>query len=190
MFFLFFCFFLKDISPARPFLKSFSYLQKKGKLTLFISQVCLLVLLHVPQWKQLWFFTITMFSFISHLCYMTHCYTLIFGQTELNLNLCVRRPPFLLFSGGMPRASYGDRHCITVIHSKTHVALDFTSRIIDFFVIKDGPQNTGRQRAPDAADIWQTHTVHSFEKTLFNKAFSQQSQVQTALTQNFNWNEK
>uniref|UniRef100_A0A674MTX8 LLGL scribble cell polarity complex component 2 n=1 Tax=Takifugu rubripes TaxID=31033 RepID=A0A674MTX8_TAKRU len=48
-------------------------------------------------------------------------------------------PPFVLFSGGMPRASYGDRHCITVIHSKTHVALDFTSRIIDFFVIRDGP---------------------------------------------------
>ncbi|GLD63235.1 lethal(2) giant larvae protein homolog 2 [Lates japonicus] len=50
----------------------------------------------------------------------------------------VEGPPFLLFSGGMPRASYGDRHCITVIHSKTHVALDFTSRIIDFFVIRDG----------------------------------------------------
>ncbi|KAK0149190.1 Lethal(2) giant larvae 2 [Merluccius polli] len=52
-------------------------------------------------------------------------------------------PPFLLFSGGMPRASYGDRHCISVIHNKTHVALDFTSRIIDFFVIRDGPQHTG-----------------------------------------------
>ncbi|XP_044193397.1 LLGL scribble cell polarity complex component 2 isoform X2 [Thunnus albacares] len=52
-------------------------------------------------------------------------------------------PPFLLFSGGMPRASYGDRHCITVIHSKTHVALDFTSRIIDFFVIRNGQQHTG-----------------------------------------------
>uniref|UniRef100_A0A8C3B0S9 LLGL scribble cell polarity complex component 2 n=1 Tax=Cyclopterus lumpus TaxID=8103 RepID=A0A8C3B0S9_CYCLU len=52
-------------------------------------------------------------------------------------------PPFLLFSGGMPRASYGDRHCITVIHSKTHVALDFTSRIIDFFAIRGGPQHTG-----------------------------------------------
>ncbi|XP_068161098.1 LLGL scribble cell polarity complex component 2 isoform X1 [Antennarius striatus] len=52
-------------------------------------------------------------------------------------------PPFLMFSGGMPRASYGDRHCITVIHSKTHVALDFTSRIIDFFAIRDGPQHTG-----------------------------------------------
>uniref|UniRef100_A0A8C5APP2 LLGL scribble cell polarity complex component 2 n=1 Tax=Gadus morhua TaxID=8049 RepID=A0A8C5APP2_GADMO len=47
-------------------------------------------------------------------------------------------PPFLLFSGGMPRASYGDRHCISVIHGKTHVALDFTSRIIDYFVIRDG----------------------------------------------------
>ncbi|XP_019724267.1 lethal(2) giant larvae protein homolog 2-like [Hippocampus comes] len=43
----------------------------------------------------------------------------------------------------MPRASFGDRHCITVIHNKTHVALDFTSRIIDFFVIKDGPLRTG-----------------------------------------------
>uniref|UniRef100_A0A8C5BH49 LLGL scribble cell polarity complex component 2 n=1 Tax=Gadus morhua TaxID=8049 RepID=A0A8C5BH49_GADMO len=52
-------------------------------------------------------------------------------------------PPFLLFSGGMPRASYGDRHCISVIHGKTHVALDFTSRIIDYFVIRDGPLHTG-----------------------------------------------
>uniref|UniRef100_A0A8C7G3U3 LLGL scribble cell polarity complex component 2 n=1 Tax=Oncorhynchus kisutch TaxID=8019 RepID=A0A8C7G3U3_ONCKI len=52
-------------------------------------------------------------------------------------------PPFLFLSGGMPRASYGDRHCISVIHSKTHVALDFTSRIIDFFVIRDGPDHTG-----------------------------------------------
>uniref|UniRef100_H3CAN4 LLGL scribble cell polarity complex component 2 n=1 Tax=Tetraodon nigroviridis TaxID=99883 RepID=H3CAN4_TETNG len=56
-------------------------------------------------------------------------------------------PPFLLFSGGMPRASYGDRHCITVIHSKAHVALDFTSRIIDFFVIRDGPQHKGHPSA-------------------------------------------
>uniref|UniRef100_A0A8B9HD11 LLGL scribble cell polarity complex component 2 n=1 Tax=Astyanax mexicanus TaxID=7994 RepID=A0A8B9HD11_ASTMX len=52
--------------------------------------------------------------------------------------LVILSPPFLIFSGGMPRASYGDRHCISVIHSKTHVALDFTSRIIDFFVIRDG----------------------------------------------------
>uniref|UniRef100_A0A665X568 LLGL scribble cell polarity complex component 2 n=1 Tax=Echeneis naucrates TaxID=173247 RepID=A0A665X568_ECHNA len=55
------------------------------------------------------------------------------------LFLYLSRPPFLLFSGGMPRASYGDRHCITVIQNKTQVALDLTSRIIDFFVIRDGP---------------------------------------------------
>uniref|UniRef100_A0A8C1ZLC7 LLGL scribble cell polarity complex component 2 n=1 Tax=Cyprinus carpio TaxID=7962 RepID=A0A8C1ZLC7_CYPCA len=51
-------------------------------------------------------------------------------------------PPFLIFSGGMPRASYGDRHCISVIHSKTHEALDFTSRIIDFFVIHASKKNS------------------------------------------------
>uniref|UniRef100_A0A8B9J7F6 LLGL scribble cell polarity complex component 2 n=1 Tax=Astyanax mexicanus TaxID=7994 RepID=A0A8B9J7F6_ASTMX len=55
--------------------------------------------------------------------------------------LVILSPPFLIFSGGMPRASYGDRHCISVIHSKTHVALDFTSRIIDFFVIRDGERD-------------------------------------------------
>ncbi|XP_035260615.1 LLGL scribble cell polarity complex component 2 isoform X1 [Anguilla anguilla] len=52
-------------------------------------------------------------------------------------------PPFLVFSGGMPRASYGDRHCISIIHGKTHVALDFTSRIIDFFIITDEKHRAG-----------------------------------------------
>uniref|UniRef100_A0A4W4EGR5 LLGL scribble cell polarity complex component 2 n=1 Tax=Electrophorus electricus TaxID=8005 RepID=A0A4W4EGR5_ELEEL len=52
-------------------------------------------------------------------------------------------PPFLIFNGGMPRASYGDRHCISVVHSKAHVALDFTSRIIDFFVIREGEHHKG-----------------------------------------------
>uniref|UniRef100_A0A8C2GD53 LLGL scribble cell polarity complex component 2 n=1 Tax=Cyprinus carpio TaxID=7962 RepID=A0A8C2GD53_CYPCA len=56
-------------------------------------------------------------------------------------------PPFLIFSGGMPRASYGDRHCISVIHSKTHEALDFTSRIIDFFVIREGENHRGEPSA-------------------------------------------
>uniref|UniRef100_H3D1R7 LLGL scribble cell polarity complex component 1 n=1 Tax=Tetraodon nigroviridis TaxID=99883 RepID=H3D1R7_TETNG len=43
--------------------------------------------------------------------------------------------PVLLYSGGMPRASYGDRHCLTVQQDKTHVTLDFTSRVIDFFTV-------------------------------------------------------
>ncbi|XP_017310573.1 lethal(2) giant larvae protein homolog 1 [Ictalurus punctatus] len=43
--------------------------------------------------------------------------------------------PLVLFSGGMPRASYGDRHCLTILQDSAHVTLDFTSRVIDFFTI-------------------------------------------------------
>uniref|UniRef100_A0A672RRN8 LLGL scribble cell polarity complex component 1 n=1 Tax=Sinocyclocheilus grahami TaxID=75366 RepID=A0A672RRN8_SINGR len=43
--------------------------------------------------------------------------------------------PLVLFSGGMPRASYGDRHCLTILQDSNHVTLDFTSRVIDFFTI-------------------------------------------------------
>uniref|UniRef100_A0A2K5LKB6 LLGL scribble cell polarity complex component 2 n=1 Tax=Cercocebus atys TaxID=9531 RepID=A0A2K5LKB6_CERAT len=35
--------------------------------------------------------------------------------------------PFTIFQGGMPRASYGDRHCISVIHDGQQTAFDFTS---------------------------------------------------------------
>uniref|UniRef100_A0A8C9UVC1 LLGL scribble cell polarity complex component 1 n=1 Tax=Spermophilus dauricus TaxID=99837 RepID=A0A8C9UVC1_SPEDA len=49
---------------------------------------------------------------------------------------------FIIFSGGMPRASYGDRHCVSVLRAETLVTLDFTSRIIDFFTVHkfDDPQ--------------------------------------------------
>ncbi|CAH2307720.1 lethal(2) giant larvae homolog 1 isoform X1 [Pelobates cultripes] len=42
---------------------------------------------------------------------------------------------FIIFSGGMPRASYGDRHCVTILQDKNLVTLDFTSRVIDFFTV-------------------------------------------------------
>uniref|UniRef100_A0A8C5KEM7 LLGL1 scribble cell polarity complex component n=1 Tax=Jaculus jaculus TaxID=51337 RepID=A0A8C5KEM7_JACJA len=42
---------------------------------------------------------------------------------------------YIIFSGGMPRASYGDRHCVSVLRAETLVTLDFTSRIIDFFTV-------------------------------------------------------
>ncbi|XP_046855432.1 lethal(2) giant larvae protein homolog 1-like isoform X2 [Xenia sp. Carnegie-2017] len=46
--------------------------------------------------------------------------------------------PYTIFSGGMPRASYGDRHCISVIcGDSTQATFDFTSRVVDFFVIFD-----------------------------------------------------
>ncbi|XP_026817705.1 lethal(2) giant larvae protein homolog 1 isoform X2 [Rhopalosiphum maidis] len=42
---------------------------------------------------------------------------------------------FLIFSGGMPRACYGDRHAVTVRLGTTtkHVAFELTSKVIDFF---------------------------------------------------------
>ncbi|KAM5151012.1 LLGL scribble cell polarity complex component 2 isoform 2-T3 [Callospermophilus lateralis] len=45
--------------------------------------------------------------------------------------------PFTIFQGGMPRASYGDRHCISVVHNGQQVAFDFTSRVIDFTVLAE-----------------------------------------------------
>ncbi|XP_055448175.1 LLGL scribble cell polarity complex component 2 isoform X5 [Psammomys obesus] len=45
--------------------------------------------------------------------------------------------PFTIFQGGMPRASYGDRHCISVVHNGQQTAFDFTSRIIDFTVLSE-----------------------------------------------------
>ncbi|KAM8991857.1 LLGL scribble cell polarity complex component 2 isoform 3-T5 [Ara ararauna] len=43
--------------------------------------------------------------------------------------------PYIIFQGGMPRASYGDRHSISVVHGSQQTAFDFTSRVIDFFII-------------------------------------------------------
>ncbi|KAM8825583.1 lethal(2) giant larvae protein homolog 1 [Synchiropus picturatus] len=51
--------------------------------------------------------------------------------------------PLLLYSGGMPRASYGDRHCLTVQQDKEHVTLDFTSRVIDFFTVHSAEPERG-----------------------------------------------
>ena len=47
----------------------------------------------------------------------------------------IRKEPLLAFSGGMPRASYGDHHTLTVMHGNRHIVFDFTSKVIDFFLI-------------------------------------------------------
>lgn len=41
----------------------------------------------------------------------------------------------VVFSGGMPRASHGDHHTVTVMHGTKHVVYDFTSKVVDFFTI-------------------------------------------------------
>lgn len=44
----------------------------------------------------------------------------------------------VVFSGGMPRSAYGDHQCVSVhCADGSKVALDFTSKVIDFFVTVD-----------------------------------------------------
>uniref|UniRef100_A0A8C9EXV2 LLGL scribble cell polarity complex component 1 n=1 Tax=Pavo cristatus TaxID=9049 RepID=A0A8C9EXV2_PAVCR len=50
---------------------------------------------------------------------------------------CESGNPFVIFSGGMPRASYGDRHCVSVLQGRILATLEFTSRVIDFFTVQD-----------------------------------------------------
>lgn len=59
--------------------------------------------------------------------------------------------PALLYSGGMPRASYGDRHCLTVQQDKTHITFDFTSRVIDFFTVHNIEQEKGEELRQNCA---------------------------------------
>ncbi|CAA9999679.1 unnamed protein product [Nesidiocoris tenuis] len=46
----------------------------------------------------------------------------------------------IVFSGGMQRASYSDRHTISVLSETNgiHVVFDFTSKVVDFFVAPSG----------------------------------------------------
>lgn len=41
-----------------------------------------------------------------------------------------------MFSGGMPRASYGDRNTVTVMQGdQHHVTFTLTSKVLDFVVV-------------------------------------------------------
>ncbi|NXL04481.1 L2GL1 protein, partial [Mesembrinibis cayennensis] len=63
---------------------------------------------------------------------------------------CESGNPFIVFSGGMPRASYGDRHCVSVLQGQTHATLDFTSRVIDFFTVQSTEAAEGGFENPRA----------------------------------------
>ncbi|XP_037094140.1 lethal(2) giant larvae protein homolog 1-like [Pollicipes pollicipes] len=54
---------------------------------------------------------------------------------------------WVVFSGGMPRASYGDKHTVSVLkrdaqrEEEKHVAFDFTSAVVDFVLLGgEGPE--------------------------------------------------
>jgi len=42
---------------------------------------------------------------------------------------------WMVFTGGMPRANYSDRHTLSVVHGSSHVTFDFSSRVIDFLML-------------------------------------------------------
>jgi len=46
---------------------------------------------------------------------------------------------FIIFSGGMPRASHGVRHTVSVLcGAHNHVVFDVTSKVVDFVVLCNG----------------------------------------------------
>lgn len=47
-----------------------------------------------------------------------------------------RNKSMMIFSGGMPRASYGDRHAVSVMCDNRHVTFDLSSKVIDFLVVR------------------------------------------------------
>lgn len=48
------------------------------------------------------------------------------------------------FTGGMPRASYGDRYTITALREGRIVVFDFSSPVIDFFIVPALCDNSGK----------------------------------------------
>lgn len=47
----------------------------------------------------------------------------------------VKGKRLIAFTGGLPRASYGDKYTVSCIHDSKHVVFDFTSKVIDFLFI-------------------------------------------------------
>lgn len=80
---------------------------------------------------------------------------------------CAYRLPFTIFQGGMPRASYGDRHCISVVHNGQQTAFDFTSRVIDFTVLTEADPAAGRRalevgvlgKCKNKATVWMSSNL-------------------------------
>lgn len=63
--------------------------------------------------------------------------------------------PFIIFAGGMPRASYGDRHTVTIMQgaNNIHTVLDFTSKVVDFITISRADE------AEDEMEMDEPHTL-------------------------------
>lgn len=73
----------------------------------------------------------------------------------------------ILFSGGMPRASYGDRHTITVMTKTKNVVFDLTSKVIDYFVVtpKIDEDNKDSSKFPEALIILAEEEIIAIDLT-------------------------
>uniref|UniRef100_A0A915DBB0 Lethal giant larvae homologue 2 domain-containing protein n=1 Tax=Ditylenchus dipsaci TaxID=166011 RepID=A0A915DBB0_9BILA len=49
----------------------------------------------------------------------------------------IKHRDIIIFSGGMPSASYGDRYTLSLISDEKVVVLDFESPVLDFVVLCD-----------------------------------------------------
>ncbi|XP_012234914.1 lethal(2) giant larvae protein homolog 1 isoform X1 [Linepithema humile] len=73
----------------------------------------------------------------------------------------------VLFSGGMQRASYGDRHTITVMTKNKHLVFDFTSKVIDFFTVfpKEEEENNENPIGPEVLIVLAEEEVVAIDLT-------------------------
>ncbi|XP_074094128.1 LLGL domain-containing protein l(2)gl isoform X1 [Cotesia typhae] len=72
----------------------------------------------------------------------------------------------ILFSGGMPRSSYGDRHTITAMTKTKHVVFDLTSKVIDFFVITPKVDEDSKEsKSPEALIILAEEEIIAIDLT-------------------------
>ena len=46
--------------------------------------------------------------------------------------------PLILFSGGLPADDDDDHHTVTVVYGTDHIALDFTSPVVDYITVIGG----------------------------------------------------
>lgn len=67
---------------------------------------------------------------------------------------CRGNDELVVFSGGMPRSAYGDHQCVSVhCADGSKVALDFTSKVIDFFVTVDKPEEEEQQHGVEQGRV-------------------------------------
>lgn len=71
-------------------------------------------------------------------------YLELYVVVHYDLN-CSDTEPFVIFSGGMARGSYGDKFTVSVIQDEKHVTFDFTSRVLDFLVLCTADEETSEE---------------------------------------------